>query len=202
MPIKPRSAPSPAALPAGTLPWLAIIDMQNVFTGTSPWACPDFNGILSPIGLLAAKFGNRTLLTRFTASQQPQGSWVTYYSPQWFQFAEVPPTSPLYDLVPPMQALANADNVVTMTTFNKWGDATQGLCAKTGPTPYLVLAGVATDCCVLSTAIAAAEAGAFVTVVMDACAGSSAQNQQAAQAIFTGYAPLITVTTTAQLLGG
>ena len=36
----------------------------------------------------------------------------------------------------------------------------------------IVLAGVTTDCCVLSTALAAADAGVHVTVAADACAGS------------------------------
>ena len=76
-----------------------------------------------------------------------------------------------------------------MTTFSKW----TGISEKIGPYPQLTLAGVATDCCVLSTAISAAEAGAFVTVAMNACAGSSDANQPAAQAIFEGYAPLIRV---------
>ena len=35
----------------------------------------------------------------------------------------------------------------------------------------LVLAGVSTDCCVLSTAVAAADVGVPVQVVADACAG-------------------------------
>ena len=35
----------------------------------------------------------------------------------------------------------------------------------------LVLVGVSTDCCVLSTALAAADEGVSVRVVADACAG-------------------------------
>lgn len=192
--------PSPRSSASAAAPWLAIIDMQNVFTGTSKWACPNFNGIIPTITQLATYFGNRTLLTRFTAGLPPQGSWATYYSPQWFQFAAVPPTDPMYDLVPAIQPLAPPQNIVTMTTFNKWGNGTNGLSAQTGPSPQLVLAGVATDCCVLSTAIAAAEAGAYVTVVSDACAGSSPQNQLSALNIFAGYAPLITVVSTQDLL--
>ena len=53
---------------------------------------------------------------------------------------------------------------------------------------------MATDCCVLSTAMQAAEAGAFVTVDLSACAGSSDRNQIAAHDILLGYAPLIRVT--------
>jgi len=70
------------------------------------------------------------------------------------------------------------------------------VCARTGQYPHLVLAGVATDCCVLSTAMAAAEAGAFVTVALDACAASSSDNQLAAKNILMGYAPLIPSKTT------
>ena len=98
------------------------------------------------------------------------------------------------------RSLIRDNNVVTMTTFSKWGDEHNGLRAKTGKCPHLVLAGVATDCCVLSTAISAAESGAFVTVVMDACAGSSEENQFAAQNVLMGYAPLIEVTDHQELL--
>lgn len=189
----------PSSQPS-TDPWLVIIDMQTIFSAYPKWwGCPNFQGIIAPITRLAAKFGDRTLLTRFVADQNPQGSWVPYY--QQFPFAQVPPTDPIYDLVPAMQPLVRADNVVTMTTFSKWGDAQNGILAKTGPTPHLVLAGVATDCCVLSTAMQAAEAGAFVTVALDACAASSSQNQTAAENILQGYAPLIRVATAVQLGG-
>ncbi len=52
----------------------------------------------------------------------------------------------------------------------------------------------------LSTAMQAAEAGAFVTVVIDACAGSSAENQAAAEKILVGYAPLIQIDKAERLL--
>jgi nicotinamidase-related amidase len=175
--------------------WLVIIDMQNIFgTPSQYWWCPNFAEIIAPIQNLAAQFPGRTLLTRFVAASDPQGSWVPYY--QEFPFAEVPPTNPLYDIVTQLQSLIDPQNVVTMTTFGKW----QGLSAITGPYPQLYLTGVATDCCVLSTAMQAAEAGAFVTVVMDACAGSSATNQVAAQNILIGYSPLIQITTSEELL--
>ena len=179
--------------------WLAIIDMQTIFSQYPKWwGCPKFDDIIAPIGRLAAKFGDRTLVTRFVAEQKPQGSWVPYY--QAFPFAKVPASDPIYDLVPPIRRLARKGNVVTMTTFSKWGDARHGLRAKTRKNPHLVLAGVATDCCVLSTAMAAAEAGAFVTVALNACAGSSPENQVAAKKIMQGYTPLISVTTWQNLL--
>lgn len=180
-------------------PWFAIIDMQNIFSHPGQWwGCPKFASIIEPIQALAAFFGEQTLLTRFVAGTDHRGSWVPYY--QEFPFANVPDTSPRYEIVDPLRNLITADNVVTRTTFNKWGDAEGGLRAKTGPTPVLFLAGVATDCCVLSTAIAAAEAGAFVSVILDACAGSSDAGQEAAKQIFAGYAPLIQIADTRAVL--
>jgi len=173
-------------------PWLVIIDMQTIFSQYPKWwGCPKFNEIIDPIRKLAAKYGDRTLLTRFVAAVDHEGSWVPYYNA--FPFADVPASDPIYDVVDELKDLIHDDNVVTMTTFSKWGDEHHGLRAKTGKYPHLVLTGVATDCCVLSSAMTAAEAGAFVTVVLDACAGSSDENQLAAKNIMTGYAPLIEV---------
>ena len=94
----------------------------------------------------------------------PQGSWAAYL--EAWPFADVPEDDPLLELVPEMAGLGR--EVVSLPTFGKWGYALQ---AVTGPMPHLVLAGVSTDCCVVSTALAAADAGATITVVTDACAG-------------------------------
>jgi len=175
-------------------PWLVIIDMQTIFSQYPKWwGCPKFDEVIQPILDLAAMFGDRTLIGT-------EGSWVPYY--RQFPFANVPGSDPLYDLVPPIANLVSGDNVVTMSTFSKWGNEAHGLRAKTGVHPHLVLTGVSTDCCVLSTAMSAAEAGAFVTVALDACAGSSDENQVAAKNILIGYAPLISITDTQQLLKG
>jgi nicotinamidase-related amidase len=182
-------------------PWLVIIDMQTIFSHYPKWwGCPKFDEIIEPIRTLAAKYGDRTLLTRFVAGSHHEGSWEAYY--KTFPFANVPNSDPIYDVVDPLKDLIRGDNVVTMTTFNKWGDEHKGVRAKTGKCPHLVLTGVATDCCVLSTAMAAAEAGAFVTVALDACAASSSENQLAAKHILMGYAPLIHIIDHHELLRG
>ena len=47
--------------------WLAIIDMQKIFAHPGKWwGCPEFKSIVTPISQLAARFGDRTLLTRST----------------------------------------------------------------------------------------------------------------------------------------
>ena len=118
--------------------------------------------------------------TRWVPAAEPQGSWEAYM--QAWPFADVPEGDPLLELVPEVQGLAS--EVVSLPTFGKWGYALQ---AVTGPLPHLVLAGVSTDCCVVSTALAAADAGATITVVTDACAGSTPENHDAAIALYFVY---------------
>jgi nicotinamidase-related amidase len=174
---------------------LAVIDLQNVFADPgSPWFAPDLPGILDPVRRLAAAFGDRTTFTRFIAPDEPVGAWRPYYA-QW-PFALQPPDSDIYRLVD--EFAADAGPTVDATTFSKWTPRLAGLVGGAG---RLVLAGVATDCCVLSTAVAAADAGVAVQVVADACAGSSREAHQQALGILRLYAPLIEVVGLEDILG-
>lgn len=169
-------------------PWLVVIDAQRIFADpTSPWCAPRFAETLGSIRALVAAHGERVVLTRWVPPVLKQGSWVPYFE-RW-SFADRPPDDPLFDLVQPVADLG-IRHTVRAPTFGKWG---AGLAALTGPAPHLVLAGVATDCCVLSTALAAADAGATVTVVAAACAGSDDENHQRALAAMAPYAPQVTI---------
>lgn len=170
--------------------WLVVVDMQEVFTGESPWAAPRYAHAGMAIEHLLPRFTGRTVFTRFVAPERPEGAWVPYYR-DW-SFALAPDADPLYALTEPFATAAadRGDPVVTEPTFGKWGT---GLQAVVGDHPHLVLTGVSTDCCVLSTALAAADAGASVTVVADACAGASDEDHERALAAMRLYAPLITV---------
>ena len=57
----------------------------------------------------------------------------------------------------------------------------------------IVLAGVTTDCCVLSTALAAADAGVHVTVAADACAGVTDADHRRALDAMALYSPMIDI---------
>ena len=110
------------------------------------------------IAELAASFGPaRTVVTRFVADPSLGGSWVPYYR-DW-PFALVPDSDPLYAVVPELADVAG--HVVTAGTFGKW----PVLRDLVGTDAHLTLTGVSTDCCVLSTALPAADAGATVRVV-------------------------------------
>ena len=172
---------------------LCVIDVQHVFADrNSPWGAPRFAEVHPAIRRLTAAFAGDVVHTRFVAPAEPTGAWVPYY--EQFPFALQPPDAPLYALLDD----PGDDPVLTVTTFGKWGP---GLADLVGDGP-LVLAGVSTDCCVLSTALPAADAGVRVQVVTDACAGASDADHDRALAAMALYAPLITLTTTEAVLAG
>lgn len=182
------------SLTFATPPWLMAIDMQRVFGDPgSDWFTPDFGLASVRIQQLRPAFGTRVALTRFVAPAEPTGAWIPYYE-EW-PFALVPDADPLYELMPEFPV--GDAVVVTRPTFGKWSDETAK--ALDGATD-LVLAGVSTDCCVLSTALAAADAGVRVRVVADACAGLSELDHQRALDVMALYAPLIEITTTDEVL--
>jgi nicotinamidase-related amidase len=175
-------------------PWLAVIDMQNVFADPqSGWFTPRLAEIVGPITKLAAALAPRVVFTRFVAPAAPAGAWQRYYE-QW-PFALQPPDAPIYELAEPFAAMAGP--TVDATTFGKWG---QELAARAGG-GALVLAGVSTDCCVLSTALAAADAGVAVRVVADACAGVDDESHAKALDVMSLYGPLVEVVTVDGVLG-
>ena len=179
--------------PAGCL---AIIDMQRVFGEPgSPWLAPRFGEIVKPVGDLVAAFQPDVVFTRFVAPDTPQGAWRRYY--EAWPFALQPPDARIYELVD--EFAAGAGPTLDAVTFSKW---VPDLAARVGEAGRLVLAGVTTDCCVLSTAVAAADAGVAVQVVADACAGVDDDSHQKALDILRLYTPLVEVTSLGAVLGG
>ncbi len=179
-------ASMPAPLPGE---WLVIIDPQAIFASpdVSPWGSPLWAATVPAIVELAAAFGpRRTVVTRYVADAGAGGSWDAYYQ-QW-PFALVPDGDPLYAVVP---ELADASrHTVTSPTFGKWN---ADLRAIVGDQPRLALAGVSTDCCVIATALPAADAGASIRVVRAACAGSTRENHERAVAAMALFGPQLTI---------
>ncbi|MFI9803705.1 cysteine hydrolase family protein [Streptomyces sp. NPDC052301] len=173
---------------------LAVIDMQRVFADpASPWATPRYADAAEGVRRLLPAFAGRVTFTRFLAPERPAGAWRAYYD-QW-PFALQPPDAALWDLSDEFAGLAG--HVVDAPSFGKW---TPDLAGRVGPGGRLVLAGVSTECCVLSTALAAADAGAEVLVVADACAGVDDDSHLKALQIMELYRPLIRVTVLTDLL--
>ena len=179
-----------------TDPLLVVIDMQEVFRDPrSPWATPGFDGLAEPIGRLVESFSQRVVYTRFILPEHVVGSWSPYYE----TFAEVtdPGRASWFELAEPYRSWATS--TVDKPAFSAWGSAL----ARAGGQPVtIVLCGVATDCCVISTALAAVDEGAFVRVAADACAGSTPTAHEAALSVMGGYTPQIEITSVDEELAG
>lgn len=176
-------------------PWLVVIDPQVIFASPdSAWGSPFFAEAMPRIRALAESFGERVLVTRWMPTADRTTAWGAYFA-AW-PFADRSPEHPLYALVPEAEGLS-PHPTIDLPTFGKWGPELE---AVVGRGAHVVLTGVATDCCVISTALAAADAGAHVTIAADACAGSTAENQAAALQVMSLYPPQITMSDTAAVL--
>jgi nicotinamidase-related amidase len=168
---------------------LALIDLQRIFADPgSGWATPGFERVIAPTKELLEIFGSDVVFTRFVAPEKPFGAWVPYY--REFPFALQSPDADDYQLVDEFKGARTLDK----TTFGAWGPE---LAARAGG--RLVLGGVTTDCCVISTALAAVDAGVQVQVVEEACAGSTDENHRKAIDIMRLYAPMIEIVHVEQL---
>ncbi len=174
---------------------LAVIDMQRVFAEPdSPWATPALRRGGGRRTATAAGLRRPRHFHPLPGPGKPEGAWRAYYD-QW-PFALQPPDAPLWRLTD--EFAAQARQFVDAPTFGKW---TPELAERVAPSGRLVLAGVSTDCCVLSTALAAADAGAEVLVVADACAGVDDDSHAKALHVMDLYRPLIRVVTVAEAVG-
>ncbi|MFT4235760.1 MAG: cysteine hydrolase [Microbacterium sp.] len=169
-----------------TSDWLVVIDPQAIFASpSSQWAAPRFDEAIARVHEITPSFGDRVVVTRWLPTADRTTAWGDYF--RAWPFADVAPSDPLYDLVPSAAGLS-AHPTIDLPTFGKWGTQLREL---TGG--HVTLAGVATDCCVLSTALAAADDGAWVRVDQAACAGSTDENHAAALQLMSLYSPQITV---------
>lgn len=183
---------------AASGPWLVIIDPQRIFAEAgSDWASPMWADAARNIKRLAPAFEGRVVITRWVPpdADARHGSWSAYMA-AW-PFADQPADDPLFELVPEVREISA--HVIDEPTFGKWREA---LITWLGHDPEVVLTGVSTDCCVISTALPAADDGATITVVTDACAGSTPENHAAALTVLGLYPPQITLKTTDEVLAG
>lgn len=166
--------------------WLVVIDMQNVFAASdSPWYSPFFKSAAERIASLVPMFGDRVVFTRFVPPSAVEGSWEAYYR-KW-PFATGPAVADLWDLVPPWHGRPSVDS----HRFSKWGPNLHRLTRHAGS---IVLCGVSTDCCVLATALAAVDDGAFVRVVADACGAKTPAIHEGALSLLEARAPQLVIT--------
>jgi nicotinamidase-related amidase len=170
---------------------LVVVDMQRAFRQQGDWHVPRYDEAADVIARLVGG-GLDPIITRFVPDPAESGSWSAYYD-RW-QSMRLDPADPVWDVdLPGVDVGATLD----LPTFTKWGDELAG---RIPAGDEIILTGVATDCCILATALGAVDAGRYVTVVADACAGQSDQAHQSTLALLELLSPMVTVTTSAELV--
>ena len=176
--------------------WLVVIDMQVVFGDpASRWARPRFAELIEPTRQLCASYAPNVVFTRYLAPARPAGAWKGYFE-DW-PFALAPPDDPMWDITPELARLPilsygtnGAGGTLDAQTFSKWGGTLANLAGQDG---RLVLTGVSTDCGVIATALAAADAGVETWVVRDATAGADDTSTAQALHVMGLFGPMLKV---------
>ena len=170
---------------------LLVVDMQPGFGHPeSPWCTPGYEACAQGIADLVAGFGDRALFTRFVPPAEPSGAWAPYYD-RW-RFARDPERAWLWDLDPRFAGRPS----VASHRFAKWREARPHVPEEAS----LVICGVATDCCVLGTAVEAVDDGRHVRLVTDACAAGTPALHEVAITVLRDRAPMLTLTDRAREL--
>lgn len=150
------------------------IDMQRLFSEPTDWHTPAMAHVTPPIVRISAHAPERAIFTRFWAPQHLQdakGQWQTYYQ-RWQGVLAHRNDDDLYGLIPELRPFVPPGQTLDKFGFSAF-DAPEldpmldRLGAKT-----LIVTGVETDVCVLSTLFAAIDRGHRIVLVDDAVASS------------------------------
>ena len=171
---------------------LAVIDMQKVYEDGAPWACEGFGDICRAIArLIEADVFADVCFTRFVLADVPRGSWLRYKAKYPNIHAE-----PLYGEITERLTMFAGEyptfdkagySAYRSDEFAEWADGAN----------RLVVCGVIAECCVLATVLAAAERGADIIWLTDACASTSKDKLRMAEVILgEDFAPHVTLMTT------
>jgi nicotinamidase-related amidase len=179
----------------------AVIDLQSLFSSHPDWGVPTAGAIVDGVAALARHNPSRTLWTRYIPakdSQTAKGCWRSYFE-KW-------PRATLnagvdVNLLPQVKELAQSNAVFDKSGYSafenpRFLERLRALGADT-----LILSGLETDVCVLSTALGAIDQGFFVVLATDALTSFDlAAHRMVLDALMPRFAPQIRLATVAQIL--
>ena len=167
--------------------------MQRAFQQPGfQWECVGYDVAAEKVQQLRQAHPAPVVWTKFIRDSAENGAWKAYYD-TWNQY-RIEPTDPIWNLTIRPEP---DDILIEAPTFGKWTDQ---LAALAQGYERLTIAGVATDCCVLSTVLPAVDAGKYVTVISDACAGATVDVHEQALNLMSMLDPMVTIATTAEVL--
>lgn len=164
---------------------LLVIDMQNAYTAEGPWTCPNMARATEQIiALIESGRFSDVVFTRFDAPQDPVGTWKDYNVIN----REVNEDEWMNEMVPELAPYLTQYSVFSKSTYSSMTvpeirEAAEQCTARGGS---VVLTGVVSECCVLSTAFETIDLGCPVIYITDACAGCSDDLEAAVVSVLAG----------------
>ena len=158
-----------------------VIDMQRLFDEETGWRVADLGSVVPAIIGLIEHRPARALYARFITPAsigESKGAWQRYYR-QWPQVIRDRLPVGIFDLVAPLVRHAASHQQFDKEGFSAFSGPSFPAMLRDLGTGTLVLSGVETDVCVLSTALDAIERGLRVVIATDAVASSSPAGHRA-----------------------
>ena len=155
---------------------LLVIDMQNVYTKGQEWACEEV----------------QVIFTQYLATKHPEGVWKEYNKVN----AAVNADPWLNEMMSEFLPYTKKYPVYTKSVYSSF--AIPRVCELAKHASHVVISGVVAECCVLSTALSAIDAGCKVIYLTDAVAGLNATSRKEAENILSYLSPLHTELMTTQ----
>lgn len=179
------------------------IDMQRLFLEPGDWYCSNGLTILSNTIKLAKASGDRCWFTRFitpTTSAEATGQWRPYFE-HWHSVTQSEVGADIMDLHTQLQPYASESRVFDKPTYDTFKSDSFAQLLQASSARTLVMFGIETDVCVLSSALSAVDLGFRVIVVNDATASSDMNSHQAClDLVYPRFDQQIVLATTAQVL--
>lgn len=194
------------ALPFGPLGREAVhlcIDMQRLFAEKTDWHTPGVADVTPAIFRISQHAPERAIYTRFRAPdriEDAQGQWQTYYQ-RWQSVLADRNEDDLYGLVPELRPFTPPGHLLDKYGFSAFDSPELETMLNRLGAKTLILTGVETDVCVLSTLFAAIDHGYRIVLVEDAIASSDPASHEATLAhVIPRFDRQVEVTDTQSLL--
>lgn len=152
-----------------------VIDMQELFRSHVDWGTPALTDIVAPIVRLLEARPERACFTRFMPPEKMEhatGIWQRYYR-RWHRVTLDGMDRDLVEVIPELRPWAKW--VIDKPGYSALGNAALRQAVTSPAGQCLVLSGVETDVCVLSTVMEAMDLGLRVILATDAMTSSVAQ---------------------------
>jgi nicotinamidase-related amidase len=177
--------------------------MQRLFGERTEWHTPGVGEVTPPIVRIARHAPHSAIYTRFRAPEaieHAKGQWQTYYR-RWESVLADRNDADLYGLVHELRPFVPPGRILDKRGFSAFDSPELEQLLRDLGVEALILTGVETDVCVLSTLLGAIDRGYRVVLVEDAIASSDPASHTAILAhVIPRFDRQVEVTDTATIL--